>query len=72
MDAILIHTNVINNENEEIMKWGEGNVEVLKKIWEKNIELRRKEFEEKRLQLMIKDFEEKAKDVKNYWVTKQT
>lgn len=70
MKAILIHTSVINMENEEIIKWGDGNVEVLKKIWEKNIELWKKEFEEKKLGLEIKDFEEKAKDVKNYWVTK--
>lgn len=70
MKAILIHTSVINMENEEIIKWGDGNVEVLKKIWEKNIELWKKEFEEKKLGLEIKDFEEKAKDVKNYRVTK--
>jgi len=43
-DAILIHTNVINEENEEIVERGDENVEVLKKIKKDKQQLRLIEF----------------------------
>lgn len=43
---------------------------VLRKIRDRNMDLRKEEFKEKKMQLQIIDYEEMAKDVKNYRVTK--
>lgn len=61
---------MINSENDEIIKKGDANIEVLSNIKNQKIEQRKKEFEMKKLELMINDFKEKAKDVRNYRVTK--
>ena len=71
-DAILIPTQVIEDENREIVNWGEKNVKILEDIKVKKKELRKIEWEKKKLDLEIVDFEEKTRDVQMYRVTTKT
>jgi len=62
-DAILIKQDVIQEENQEIIRRGDSKVKLMNSISDFKTGLKRVRYQKKKLDLEILDFEERAKDV---------
>lgn len=71
-DAILVRTEIIQAENEEVIRRGKKKVNLMESISNFKTGLKKVQYQKDKLDLEIKDFEERAKDVQLYRVTKQT
>ena len=71
-DAILVQRKVIEEQNKEVFKRGDAQVDKMEKISEFKTFLRKVRYQKKKLDLEILDYEQRAKDVQMYRVTKQT
>lgn len=71
-DAILININVVNAENQSIIRKGNDKVKKMQTILSHNTKLKSIKYEVKRLTLQIEDYKERALDVQLYRVTKKT